>query len=118
MQNSEIAAHFSLLADLMEIQAANPFRVRAHRNASRSIESSPDDLAGMVSRKENLTDLPGVGKDLAEKIVTLVETVVLPQLEELRQEIPPGVVDMLRIPGIGPKKVAVFYSQLKLETLE
>lgn len=118
MQNSEIAAHFSLLADLMEIQSANPFRVRAHRNAARSIESSPEDISGMVSREEPLTALSGIGKDLAEKIETLVQTGQLPQLEELKEEIPSGVVDMLRIPGIGPKKVAVFYSQLKLETLE
>ncbi|MEZ6045846.1 MAG: DNA polymerase/3'-5' exonuclease PolX [Planctomycetaceae bacterium] len=118
MRNSEIAHFFNELADLLEIQGANPFRVRAYRNGARTLESTNADLTRMVEEEISLTDLSGIGKDLAEKIVTIVETGELPQLTELKQKIPAGVVEMLRIPGIGPKKVGTFYNELKIESLE
>ena len=75
MQNSEIARTFDELADLLEIQGANPFRIRAYRNASRTIQNLAESLADMASDPErNLVDLPGIGKDLAAKIDALVET--------------------------------------------
>ena len=119
MQNSDVARHFGDLADLLEIQGANPFRVRAYRNAARTIESLADPVATLIADDEcDLTDLPGIGKDLAEKITTLVTSGRLPQLEDLRREVPEGVVAMLGISGLGPKKVAVLFHELKLESLE
>ena len=119
MQNTEVARLFEELADLLEIQGTNPFRLRAYRNAARTIESLPEPIASLVSDPtRDLQDLPGIGKDLAEKIVTIVETGRLPQLGTLREEIPAGVVEMLRIPGIGPKKVGALYHELSLTSLE
>lgn len=119
MQNSEIALYFDELADLLEIQGANTFRLRAYRNAVRTIESHTESIADLATQNESgLTDLPGIGKDLAAKIVTIVETGELPQLTELREQIPPGVVQMLRIQGIGPKKVAALFTELGVMTLE
>ncbi len=119
MQNVAVARHFADLADLIEIQGANPFRIRAYRNAARTIENLTEavaDIAADADRK--LDDLPGIGKDLAEKIVTIIDTGRLPQLDELRETIPPGVPDMLRLPGIGPKKVAVLFRELSITSLD
>lgn len=119
MQNAEVARVFEELADLLEIQGANAFRVRAYRNAARTIGDLPETLSTLVAEgTSELTELPGIGKDLAEKIVTIVETGELPQLAKLRKEVPPGVVDMLRIEGLGPKKVGKLFHDLGLESLE
>jgi DNA polymerase (family X) len=119
MQNSEIARLFDELADLLEIQGESVFRLRAYRNASRTIESLPDPIADLAAQGvKALTELQGIGKELATKIIAIVETGALPQLEKLRAEVPPGVVMMLRIPGIGPKKVSALFHELKVETLE
>jgi DNA polymerase (family X) len=118
MQNAAIAAQFEELAELLELQGANPFRIRAYRNAARTIEALSKALADLVADPaQNLTQLEGIGKDLAEKIVTLVTTGSLPQLEELRAAFPPDVLKMLRIPGLGPKKVAALLDELQIQTL-
>lgn len=118
MQNAAIAALFEEYADLLELQGANAFRVRAYRNAARSVESQAQSLADLVQQPgHDLTAIEGIGKDLADKIETIVRTQRLPQLEELRAEFPPDVLLMLRIPGIGPKKVAALVSQLDIKTL-
>jgi len=119
MQNAEIAQQFDELADLLEIQGANPFRVRAYRNAARivgDLAESIDTIVGDPARK--LDEIPGIGTDLAAKISTLARTGRLPQLEELRQQVPAGVLQMLRIPGLGPKKVAALHKELGLTTLD
>ena len=119
MQNVEVARIFEDLADLLELDGANPFRVRAYRNAARTIEALSADVAAMVARDPaELLQLEGIGKDLADKIVVIVRTGQLPQLEDLKAKIPPGVVQMLRIPGLGPKKVAALFKELGLETLD
>ena len=119
MRNAEIARLFEELADLMEIQGANAFRLRAYRNASRTIEGLSESIAELAEQgPAALTELQGIGKELAQKIVAIVETGQLPQLEKLREEVPPGVVKMLRIPGIGPKKVAALFHELGVDTLE
>ena len=119
MQNSEIARLFEELSDLLEIQGANPFRVRAYRSAARSLTNLSESVAAIaVDESRQLVDLPGIGKDLALKIETIVDTGRLPQLDELREQIPAGVAQMILIPGIGPKKVAVLYKDLGLESLE
>ncbi|MDA1162616.1 MAG: DNA polymerase/3'-5' exonuclease PolX [Planctomycetota bacterium] len=119
MQNIEIARLFEELADLLELQGANAFRLRAYRNAARTLASLPEAVSELAeSGAKSLQKIPGIGKDLAEKLVAVVETGELPQLEELRQQIPVGVVMMLRIPGIGPKKVAAIFNELGLTTLD
>ncbi len=118
MQNAAIAALFDELAELLELQGANPFRVRAYRNAARTIEDSTASIADLVAEPgHDLTQLAGIGKDLAEKIETIVQTGQLPQLTELRAEFPPDVVRMLRIPGLGPKKVAILLDELQIKSL-
>ena len=118
MKNDQIGAVFGQLADLLEIQEANPFRVRAYRNASRTITSTAESFATLVADGGDLTKFKGIGKDLAKQIEQIVTTGDHDLLAELREEIPPGVVSMLRIPGVGPKKVATFFNTLGLTTLD
>eukprot|EP00913_Durusdinium_trenchii_P022849 g21453.t1 len=109
--------HIEILEDVWE--GANPFRIRAYRGASRTIQGLTESLAEMARDEErSLTDLPGIGKDLAEKIETIVETGRLPQLDELREKVPEGVVAMLRLPGIGPKKVGTMFHELSIQSLD
>ncbi|MFO1095608.1 MAG: helix-hairpin-helix domain-containing protein [Planctomycetaceae bacterium] len=118
MRNAEIARLFDELADLLEIEGANAFRVRAYRNAARTIEGYSGSMTTLAGQGvAALTELPGIGDDLAKKIVSIVETQRLPQLEEIRQRVPPVVLEMLRIPHLGPKKVAALVNELNLTSL-
>jgi DNA polymerase (family 10) len=118
MTNAHIADAFDLLGDILDFQGANPFRVRAYRNSARTIRDYPEPLAAMVELgKEKLTEIDGIGDDLAAKIITLVQTGSIPQLEELKAQVPESVLALLRIPGVGPKKAAALHKQLGIKTL-
>lgn len=118
MTNPEIAAVFDQVADLLEFQGANAFRVRAYRNAARMIEDHPESLARIAADPtRKLTDLDGIGDDLAEKIQTLLATGQLPMLVELQAQVPASVLELLRIPGLGPKKAAALHKELGINSL-
>ena len=117
MKNEVIASHFELLADLLEIQGANPFRIRAYRNGARTVSSTSESMDDMVRSDRDLTEMTGIGKDLARQIVEIVTTGRHASLEELKTQIPNGVLDMLRIQGVGPKKVSIFFNELGLKSL-
>src|SRR5216117_988533 len=115
MQNAEIARLLSDVADLLEISAGNPFKVRAYRNAARTVADHPDPIAELVSGGEfDITDLPGIGDGIAKEIKALVETGTLPQRQQLVATLPPGLLELLRIPGLGPKRVKLFHERLKV----
>ena len=118
MHNNDVAELFDRLADLLEIEGANPFRVRAYRNAARLIRSLPREVADMVAAGEDLTRLPGIGEDLAGKIKTIVETGTLPLLEEEARKVPPELAELLEIEGLGPKRVKVLHEVLGVRSLE
>jgi DNA polymerase (family 10) len=118
VHNADIAAVFEEIADLLEIEGANPFRVRAYRNAAREMESLGVPAAEMVAKGEDLTELPGIGDDLAAKIREIVETGKCKSLEKLRHELPPTITELLKIPGLGPKRVRALYDRLKVKTVE
>jgi DNA polymerase (family 10) len=118
MQNAEIARLLSDVADLLEISAGNPFKVRAYRNAARTVADHPDPIAELVSGGEfDLTDLPGIGGGIAKEITALVETGTLPQRQQLVATVPPGLLELLRIPGLGPKRVKLFHEKLKVNSV-
>lgn len=116
VHNADIAAIFNDIADLLEIEAANPFRVRAYRNAARQLQTLAEDAGGMLARGEDLTRLPGIGKDLAAKIREIVETGRCHALEQLRRDLPPTLTELLHLPGIGPKRVHALYHELDIQT--
>jgi DNA polymerase (family X) len=119
MTNRQIADSLDQIADLLEFQGANPFRVRAYRNAARAVRDLGEPVAAIVGdTTRQLTDLEGIGKDLADKIITLVTTGELPMLNELRAEVPDSVMALLRIPGVGPKKAAAMFTELKITSLD
>ena len=105
VHNADVAALFEDVADLLAIQGANAFRIRAYRNAARTLNQLSRPVADLVAAGEDLSDLPDIGDDLAGKIATIVETGRLPLYDELARDIPPSVADLLRIPGLGPKRV-------------
>src|SRR5438445_3283416 len=116
MQNPDIARLFDEVADLLEIQDANPFRVRAYRNAARTIRDFPESLADLVrAGTKDLTEIPGIGKDLAEKITEIVGTGALKLHRQLAAKLPAGLLDLLRIPGLGPKRVKLLHKKLKVK---
>ena len=118
MTNVRIAEVFDQIADLLEFEGANPFRVRAYRNAARVVRDLPDAITSILADpKRKLTDIDGIGDDLADKITTLAATGSLPFLEELLSRVPESVLALMRIPGLGPKKAAVLYKELGVKTL-
>ncbi|HZP92220.1 MAG TPA: DNA polymerase/3'-5' exonuclease PolX [Burkholderiales bacterium] len=116
--NATISAIFGEIADLLDIQGANPFRIRAYRNAARTVGELGKDLKAMVERGEDLESLPGIGHDLAAKVREIVQTGKCSFLDRLRHEVPPAVAELLRIPGLGPKRVRMLYQDLEVQTLE
>src|SRR3989442_12256038 len=99
MKTPEIARLFDEVAALLEIQDANPFRVRAYRNAARTIRDFPEPIADLVQAgAKDLTDIPGIGEDLAGKITDIGTTGELPLPKKVASKLPPGRLDLLRVP--------------------
>jgi DNA polymerase (family 10) len=109
---------FEQLADLLEIREENPFRIRAYRNAARIIRGHPKPMSDLVDAGADLSELPGIGKDLAGKIETILRTGKLPLLEQVRARVPAALVEMTRIEGLGPKRAKRLYGALKIRSLE
>lgn len=117
MDKREIAAIFEEIADLLEMKNDNPFRIRAYRNAARSLLNTSNDLKEMI-RNETLTELEGIGDDLAEKIKTLATKGKLPFYENLKKSIPAPLMKLRQVEGLGPKKVQTLYKKLKISSIE
>ncbi len=118
VHNEDIAAIFDEMADLLEIEGDNPWRVRAYRNAARTVRHLGRELADMVERGEDLTRLPGIGKELAAKIREIVATGHARALDKLHRRVPPSLEALLQIPGLGPRRVRALYHDLHIKTLK
>jgi DNA polymerase (family 10) len=117
--NSDIADIFDEIADYLEIDAdGNPFRIRAYRNAARSVRGLGAELKDLTAQKEDLTKLPGIGKELAAKIVEILQTGSTHALKNLQDKIPAEVIQILKIPNLGPKRVRVLYHDLNIQSLK
>ena len=117
VHNEDIAVIFEEMADLLEIEDANPFRVRAYRNAARTVRSLSRELAEMVADGEDLTRLPTIGKDLSAKIIEIVATGHARALDNLHKEVPVSLEALLQIPGLGPRRIRSLYQELHIKTL-
>jgi DNA polymerase (family X) len=118
VHNTEIVDALYRLGELLEIEGANPFRVRAYRNAARTISELPESVAGMVASGADLVKLPGIGEDLAGKITELVQTGHLKVLEEEERKLPSGLLEMATLPGLGPKHIKQIHDILKIDSLD
>jgi len=120
MTNADIASRFNQMASLMEVRGEDSFRVRSYRMAAEAIETWPAEMAD-ISRDEGLgglLEIPGVGKALAGKIVELVDTGTFDAWERLTAETPATVLDLLELPGVGPKTAALLHQKFKIASLE
>ena len=118
VHNIDIANIFDEIADFLEIEGENPFRIRAYRNAAGTVRGLGSELKDMVADNADLTELAGIGKELAAKIREILETGTAKALTKLHARIPKTVIDILRLPNLGPKRVRVLYHDLKIETLQ
>ncbi len=117
MKNKEVAEIFRKVAALLEIKGDNPYRIRAYQRAAQNIEALTVDVEELAAQGK-LERIPGIGKDLAQKIKEILETGTFEKYEELKREIPPELLKFLEIPGFGPKKVKLVYEKLGIKTLE
>src|SRR4051794_8124975 len=115
--NAQIAALFDELADLYELDGAIVHRVLAYRGAAKAVREAPTSVAAMT-RAGRVKELPGIGATLEEKIVALLETGTIPAVEKLRAKFPPGLVDLTRLPGLGPKRARRLFDELGIDSLE
>lgn len=118
MENNEIAQVLTDVADLLEIKGSNPFRIRAYRMASQVVEDHGTPLRRLVERESDLTDLPGIGKDMAAHIQALVTTGDLPLLAQLAREVPISLIELTRLPGLGAKRARKLWQELGVKTLD
>jgi len=116
VHNADIARVFEEIADLLEIEEGNPFRVRAYRNAARVVGDLRFDLAERIGGGEELPKLPGIGTDLSAKIREIAATGTCALREKLGRRLPAGITELLRIPGLGPKRVRALYRELDVHT--
>src|SRR5215210_333596 len=118
MDNAAIARTLEEVADLLEIQNANPFRIRAYRNAVRTIQTQTTPLARLLGEGRPLTNLPGIGKEMANHIKEMVETGTLGYRDELLGEMPRSLIELMRLPSVGPKKAKKLWDELQISTVE
>lgn len=116
--NTEIADALDQVADLLELEQANPFRIRAYRNAARVVRGLGTEVVTLVAQGKALSEMPGIGEDLAGKIQELAATEHLPLLDELRRHLPAIALELLRLPGLGPKRVKTLCEKLDIHSLE
>jgi DNA polymerase (family 10) len=118
MENIEIAGILAELGDLLEIRGSNPFRIRAYRNAVRTVRGLTRPLASMVDEGEDLTALDAIGKDMSAHIVELVQTGELARLAEVSAEVPRSLVQLVKLDGVGPKKAKKLWQSLDVTTVD
>jgi DNA polymerase (family X) len=118
VKNSEVAGILQDIADLLELKGENVFKIRAYQRAARAIEHHPRELRTLIDEGETLQSIPGIGEAIAKKIDELVTTGKLGYYENLKAGLPPGVMNLLAIPGIGPKTAGKLSSELGISSVE
>lgn len=118
MKNEDLALVLEEIADLLELREENAFRVLAYRNAVRELRSTGYDIPALLAAGEPLPKMPGIGAELSAKIREICQTGTSQTLEKLRKDYPAGILDLLRLPGVGPRRVRLFYQKLGVGSLE
>jgi DNA polymerase (family X) len=116
MENKQVAAVFEEIADLLELQGGNPFRVRSYRNAAQSVGNLSERLED-IAEKEQLLEIPDIGESTAEKIREILKTGSCKRLKDLRKKVPRGLPELLHVPKLGPRKAAQLHDELGINTL-
>ena len=118
MQNTRIADHLEEIADLIELQDGSRFRVRSFRNAARTVRNHSKPVQELVENDEDLTELPSIGESTADDIAEIVETGTCERLEKLRSDTPRGTTELMRVPGLGPKRAMEIHQELDVSSLD
>jgi len=120
MNNEEIARRFNRMASLMEVRGEDPFRLRSYRMAAEAIETWPTQMKKIAETEgaAGLQEIPGVGKAIAAKIIELIDKGTFDAWERLTAETPETVLDLLGLPGIGPKTAATLHQKFKITSLD
>jgi DNA polymerase (family 10) len=116
MQNAEIAKYLAEIADMMELVGENFFHVRAYRNAARAVLDYPGNFSKLTFKQ--MEDVPGIGKGISSKLDTLIKTGALTLHQELREKVPPGMMEVMRLPALGPKRVRQLHDELGIKSLD
>src|SRR6476660_1787591 len=115
VSNEVIAESFSLLAKLMDIHGENPFKIKSYASASFSIDKLTEELNTIP--REKILSVKGIGPSIGKQIIEILDTGELPQLHEIISKTPPGVIEMLRIKGLGPKKISTVWKEMEIESI-
>ncbi len=115
-KNNDIAEIFEHMSDMLNVLGENPFKIRAYKNAAENIRELGEDIEDVAARDE-LTEIPGVGKDLAEKIDMYIKTGKIKEYEKLKEQVPLALVDLLHIQGLGPKTLSLLFKELNVRNL-
>ncbi len=115
VSNEAIAESFSLLSKLMDIHGENPFKIKSYAAASFSIDKLTEELS--VIPREKIMSVKGIGPSIGKQIIEILDTGELPQLHDLIAKTPPGVIEMLRIKGLGPKKISTVWKEMEIESI-
>ena len=120
MTNEEIARRFNRMASLMEVRGEDSFRIRSYRMAAEAIETWPTEMSAIAKDEgtAGLLEIPGVGKAIAGKIIELLEKSTFDAWDRLTAETPETVLDLLELPGVGPKTAALFHQKFKIASLD
>ena len=118
MTNGEVAEVFERIAGLLEMKGEKSFTIRAYQRAARTIDRLPSEVEAMLRDGEDLTEIPGVGKAISQKVAELVDTGELEYLKRLKGEFPPGILDLMQVPGLGPKTTVRVWKELGVTTVE
>jgi DNA polymerase (family X) len=118
VSNEEIARAFDEVADLLDLENDNPFRIRAYRNAARTLRAASEEVADMVARGGDPDDLPGIGKDLAAQIVEMITSGRLSRLDRLRPEVPALAIALSHIPDVGFERHALSHGESRRRAAE
>lgn len=118
MENAQVANIFDEIADLLELQEANQFRIRSYRNAARTVRDLSQRLEDMAERGDDLSELPNIGESTAEKIHEILQTGTCKRLEDLKDKVPEGLAELMKVPGLGPRTAMQLYKELGVETLD
>ncbi|MBI5664487.1 MAG: DNA polymerase III, partial [Nitrospirae bacterium] len=116
MRNQEVVKIFNDIADILEIKGDNPFRIRAYRRAAQNIDGLAKDVADMSV--DDLHNIPGIGADLAGKIHEYVQSGRLEFYDQLKKAVPSGLVDLLSVPGLGPKTAKLLFDKLQIKDID
>lgn len=118
VHNKEIINKLNELADMLDIKGENEFRVRAYRNAARSLSGYTRNISEMVNKNEDVSSIPGIGKSMSDKIVEIVKTGKLAQLQKLRKEIPKSLVEIMKLEQLGPQRTKILNDTMDIRSIE